>query len=318
VVRVRVQMRQLANDIASAAELGRLDDRLAAALNDSSVVVGYWFENERRFVSRFGVPIERVPADPGDTQVTIERDGRQIAAIWHRPGTGPAAIRNELTPSLLVALDNERLEAVGLANLKSVQTSRARLVALQQEQRRQVERDLHDGLQQRILAIVFDLSRARVAADAVGEPRRSRWLAHAEALSLSMIEEVRRLARGIYPAILNQAGLAPALSSLADEAPIPIAVSVRQASRFPQQVETNAYQIIADVLAAAVRDGATSFSVTVEQIGADLAIDIGHDGATTPVDVRLLDRIAAAGANLTVDASGAPPGRRVVVAIPCA
>lgn len=317
VVRVRVGMRQLAHDIASATELGSLDSRLADALNDRSVVVGYWFESEDRYVSANGRPLASPPADAQQNQVTIERDGQLIAAIWHRGGTEPITIRHELTSSLLVALDNERLHAVGMANLSALRTSRARMVALQEEQRRQVERDLHDGLQQRLLAIVFDLRLAMVAAERIGESRRSGWLAQAEALSLSMVEEVRSLARGIYPAILSQAGLAAALSSLADEAPIPLGVSFRESFRLPQPVETSVYQIIADALADAVRGGASEMAVVIERIGASVAVDVDHDGITTAVAVRLVDRIAAAGGSLTVEPSAHLLGRRLRIALPC-
>lgn len=317
-VRVRVRMRQLANDIASATELGKLDARLSDVLNDPSLVVGYWFESEARYVSASGAPLASPPADADHNHVTIERDGRLIAAIWHRRGIEPAAIRKELKSSLLVALDNERLQAVGLANVSALRASRTRLVAVQEEQRRQIERDLHDGLQQRLLAIVFDLRLARGAAERMGESGRSGWLAHAEGLSLSLVEAVRSLARGVYPAILGQAGLAAALSSLADEAPIPMAVSVDQSLRLPQPIETSVYQIIADALAGAVRGGATGLSVEVEQLGADVAVGIDDDGVATDVPVRLTDRIAAAGGSLTVEASANRSSRRLRIAIPCA
>jgi signal transduction histidine kinase len=292
--------------------------RLANALNDPSVVVGYWFENEARYVSTTGVPLGSSPADAEQRQVTIERGGRPIASIWHRRGIEPRAIRKELTSSLLVALDNERLQAVGMANLRALQTSRARLVEVQGAQRQQVERDLHDGLQQRLLAIVFDLRLARVAAERTGESPRSRWLEQAEDVALAIVEEVRRLARGIYPAILGQAGRAAALSSLADEAPIPMAVSVRPLSRFPQPVETTVYQIIADALADAVGAGAAELSVDVERIGDDVAVAIDHDGSTASVRVRLVDRVAAAGGSLTEEESAHHPGRRIRIALPCA
>ena len=260
---VRVRMRQLAQDIATATELGRLDRRLAGALNDQSLFVGYWFENESRYVSASGTPLEPPPADADRNKVTIERAHQPVAAIWHRRGIEPGTIRNELTASLLVAFDNERLQAVGMANLRALQKSRARLVAVQEEQRRQVERDLHDGLQQRLLAIVFDLRLARVAAERPAANARAKWLAGAEAIALAIVEEVRRLARGIYPAILSQAGLAAALLSLADEAPIPVDVYVTEPLRLSQPVETAIYQIVADALADAVRNGASDLSVAV-------------------------------------------------------
>ena len=89
----------------------------------------------------------------------------------------------------------------------------------------------------------------------------------AEQLALLMIDEVRRLARGIYPAVLSQAGLAAALSSLADEAPIPMDITVSELLRFPPPVETTVYQVVADALADAIRSGATDLSVAVDARG---------------------------------------------------
>jgi signal transduction histidine kinase len=316
VVRVRVRMRQLAVDIATAAELGTLDVRLAHALNDQSLVVGYWLESEGHYVSRSGMPLESPPAG-AERKVTIERRGHPIAAIWHRQGVEPSAISNELTPSLLVALDNERLQATGEANLRELRTSRSRLVAVQEAQRRQVERDLHDGIQQRLLAIVFELRLARVTAERSGDEQRSEWLARAETLSLALVEEIRRLAHGIHPAILSQAGLAAALSSLAEDSPIPMTVSVERSVRLTQTLETTVYQVIADALVDAVQAGAGELSVAVRLIDANVVVEVDHDATAAPVRVRLLDRIAAAGGSLSVEESNGGLGKRLRVALPC-
>jgi signal transduction histidine kinase len=318
VLRLSLRMRRLTQDVTTAAELGRLDVQMANALDDPSVVVGYWYENEAGWVSTTGMPLDQPPAAADQSRLTIERGGRPIAAIWHRRDIDPRAIRNELTSSFLVALDNERLQAVGMANLRVLRGSRARLVSEQEAQRRQVERDLHDGLQQRLLAIVFDLRLARVAAERMGDRPRSRWLEQAEALALAIVEEVRRLARGIYPAILVQAGLAAALSSLADEAPIPMSVSVGPMPRLPPSLEATIYQLVAEALTDAVRGGAAELTVTVGRAENDVVVVIDHDGSTASVRVRLVDRIAAAGGSLIDETSADDGGRRLRIALPCA
>ncbi|HEX5827768.1 MAG TPA: histidine kinase [Candidatus Limnocylindrales bacterium] len=317
VLRLRLRMRRLAGDVASATALGRLDVQMANALGDPSVVVGYWHESEAGWVSAAGMPRDPPPADADHGQLTIERGGKPIAAIWHRGDIDPGAIRKELTSSFLVALDNERLQAVGMASLRLLRESRARLVSEQEVQRRQVERDLHDGLQQRLLAIVFDLRLARAAAERIGDRSRSRWLEQAEGLALALVEEVRRLARGIYPAILGQAGLAAALSSLADEAPIPMSVSVGPVSRLPPSLEATVYQVVAEALADAVRNGAAHLTVTVDHAGDDVALLIDHDGFMASVRLRLVDRVAAAGGRLIDETSGESGGGRLRIALPC-
>ena len=158
------------------------------------------------------------------------------------------------------------------ANLLALQASRARLVEIQEEQRRQVERDLHDGLQQRLLAIAIDLRSARVAAARAGDVEGARLLADAEARALALVDAVRRMAHGIHPAILTGAGLAAALTSLAEESPIPSQVSIADPERLPANTETSVYQVVVAALSDAVRRGATDMSVVVERAGVDVAV----------------------------------------------
>lgn len=317
-LRVRIRLRQLARDAASATELGRLDLRLASSLGDRSVVVGYWHEGEGSWVTASGTPVKDPAADSAQGRVRIERAGRPIATVWHRRDIEPQAIRKELTSSFLLALDTERLQAVGMANLRLLQASRARLVTSQETQRRQVERDLHDGLQQRLLSIVFDLRLARAGAERGGDRPRSRWLEQAEMRTLAIVDEVRKLARGIFPAVLSQAGLAAALSSLADEAPIPMTVSVEPMTRLPQRLEVTVYQVVADALADAVRGGASELSVAVVRVTDEVGVMIDHDGAAGAVRLRLVDRVAAAGGSLVDEVAAELPGRRLRIALPCA
>ena len=153
---------------------------------------------------------------------SLEQGGKRVAVIGHRPGLDPETLTAELGPSVLVALDNERLRAARLTQLRELRASRARVVAVEDAERRRIERDLHDGAQQRLLAILMDLRAAHQAASRDGEQASADALAEAEALAQAAIEELRRIARGIYPVVLGQAGLLPALRSLADEASVPL------------------------------------------------------------------------------------------------
>jgi signal transduction histidine kinase len=316
-VRVRVRLRQLADEIVTAAELGSLERRLARAFGDEQLIVAYWLADEGRFVSSSGLPVERPPGID-DAEMAIERGGKLIAAIWPGGRLDRAAISTELTPSFLVALDNERLQAAGLANLHELQSSRARLMTIQQEQQRRVERDLHDGIQQRALAVVFDLRLARNAVQRRRARSAAAWLARAEALALSLVDEVRRLAHGIHPAVLSQAGLAAALSSLADEAPIPLTVSIDPALALPAPTEAVVYRVIVDALADAVRRGAAELSVGIERHPDAVTVAIDHDGVRASPPMRLVDRIAAALGSLSVDESEQFTGNRMRVTLPCA
>jgi signal transduction histidine kinase len=317
-LRVRIRMRRVADDIASAAGPGSLETRLADALNDDSVVVGYWLPDEERYVSDTGVSLDAANAETVGSHTAIERDGNPVATIWHRADIDAGAIRAEITPTVLIALDNERLQAVGLANLRSLRASRARIVTVQEQERRRIERDLHDGVQQRLLAIAVDLRLAVGAAKRDGDAAGTERLTHAETVALSAVEEVRLLARGIHPAVLSQAGLGPALASLADEAPIPMAVSTDRAARLPATVEAAVYQLVVDALSDAVRLGAEDFSVAVVSADAEVVVDIDHDGeASSPWPVRLADRVAAAGGLLAVESGTGRSGRRIRAALPC-
>ena len=319
VLRLRVRMHRVANDIASASAPDTLETRLAEALHDDAVTIGYWLSDEARYIGADGDPFVDQPFGSGRSLTSIERDGKAVAVISHRAGLEGTAVTAEVTPSMLVALDNERLQAVSLANLRSLRASRARIVTVEEEERRRVERDLHDGAQQRMLAIAFHMRLARLTAERVGEGGRAERLGRAEALALTAVEGLRRLARGIHPAILSQAGLAPALASLAEEAPIAMTVSMHGEVRLPATIEAAVYQLVIDALSDAVRLGAGELSVTIVPDPVTVAVEIDHDGDPSPLlPLRLTDRVAAAGGALAVDAGIDGSGRRIRAALPCA
>ena len=175
---------------------------------------------------------------------------------------GPA-LEREIGSAARLAVENERLQAEVLAQLEDLRASRARIVETGDAERRRLERDLHDGAQQRLLALSYDLRLARAAAEAEGDREHATLLASAGDEAQAALGELRELAHGIYPAILAEAGLAPALATLADEAPLPVELGEVPPERYGAPVETAAYLTVAEAIADAAGRRATFVSVDV-------------------------------------------------------
>ncbi len=172
---------------------------------------------------------------------------------------------------LAVSLDNAQLYA-------ELATSRARIVAASDEARRRIERDMHDGAQQRLVHTIIMLKLARRAlGDADGEVAEfvAESLDHAE----RAIREIRELAGGIHPRILSLGGIGPALETITDRSPIPVTVDVHTAGRLPERVEVTAYYVVSEALTnAAKRSGASVVQVTGDTTHGELRLRISDDG----------------------------------------
>lgn len=266
-----------------------------------------------------------LPAGDGDRAVALlEREGGPIGAIVHDATMldDPALVRT-VGAAVALAVDNERLQDDLRLQLEEVRASRARIVEAGDAERQRIERDLHDGAQQRLVALAVSLRtiRARLGADAPA-PVVSELNAAGD-LVKAAIGEVRELARGLDPSILRAAGLAAAIESLADHSPIPVRVTIDLDSRLPAKAETAAYFVAAEALAnAAKHSAASAVTVTANRTGDVLnleVVDNGRGGALVEGSgIRgLADRIAAVGGTLTV-ASPPGAGTRVAASIPCA
>ena len=209
------------------------------------------------------------------------------------------------------------------ARLQSVTASRAAAVDLAAEDRRQIERDLHDGVQQRLVSLAMDLGRAKEKLDT--DPEQAKELvgeAHEEAKRA--ITEVRDLARGIHPAVLTDRGLDAALSALAARSAVPVDVRVDVAERPPASVEAAAYFVVSEALANVAKHAkATRASATVRRSGDRLTIQVQDDGSggATVVDgsglAGLRDRVGALDGELhLLSPEGGPTV--LMVEIPCA
>ena len=171
-----------------------------------------------------------------------------------------------------LAVENEALRAEALAQLEELKASRARIVEAGDTARRRLERNLHDGAQQRLLALSYDLRLAQAEARA---GRRDALIAVLDAAggeTASALEELRELAQGIHPAILSEAGLAPALQTLADEAPLPVELEDVAPERLTPAVETTAFVTVSEAIEDAARRRATFLAVRVDRKDARLII----------------------------------------------
>jgi signal transduction histidine kinase len=218
------------------------------------------------------------------------------------------------------ALENERLQAELRAQLAELRDSRARIVRAGDEERRRLERDLHDGAQQRLHGIGMALQLLRRSVTA-GDGAVS-LLDETEEEVQAALRELRELARGIHPAVLTDLGLADALRTLAERAPMPVDVAA-DTGRFPPEVETAAYFIVAEALANIAKHArASRATVVVERQGALVRIEVRDDGVGGADAARgsglsgLVDRAGALDGRLFVDS---PPGEgtRVVAELPC-
>jgi signal transduction histidine kinase len=259
----------------------------------------------------------------GDPAFAVRHGGNLLGAIT--VGMPPQEPMTPATERLLIDLSAQTglvLRNVGL--VEELQRSRQRLVTSQDEARRRLERDLHDGAQQRLVTLSLDLQRARERAGASGDAELTTRLDAAEQELSRSLAELRELARGIHPAILTQNGVGAALRSLAERSAVPVELRSVPEGRFSPEVEATAYFIVSEALANVVKHAEASRAwVTVEDRDDRLAIEVGDDGVGGATmnggsGLRgLADRVEAVGGRIDVR-SDPGAGSTVHAEIPCA
>ena len=301
-IRTRVQRRavaRIATSLGEAPPPGSLQAALARAVGDPKLQIAYWLPAFRHFVDANGRPVAEPAAGRGRATTVLVRDGRQVAVVVHTAALPD--LEPELGAAVQLALENERLQAEALAQLDQLRASRVRIVETGDLERRRLERDLHDGAQQRLLALSYDLRLAHAQAQADGDMVTGSLLTRATDQAQATLEELRELAHGIYPAILTEAGLAAALATLADEAPLPVELHTVAEGRYPAAVETAAYLLVAEALDDAAGRGASHAIVSTLQDGRRLAVTVQDDGTDrTSSMVQLADRVGAQDGRLEV------------------
>jgi signal transduction histidine kinase len=300
--RGRIQHRAVAQIVTSLGEApppGSLEAALGKALGDPKLQIAYWLPNSRRYVDASGQPVAEPVATTGRVVTTLVRDGRRVALVSHAAGV--PEIERELGPAVRLALENERLQAEGLAHLAELRASRTRIVETGDAERRRLERDLHDGAQQRLLAVSYDIRLARTNADADGDVQTGSFLASALDGAQAALDELRELAHGIHPAILEEAGLAAALATLADTAPLQVQLRDVAEERYSSSVEAAAYLLVVEAVEDAAARGATHADVTATRVDERLVVIVQDDGSErTSEMVRLADRVGALDGSLEI------------------
>ena len=300
--RTRVQRRAVARIVTTLGEAppaGTLESALGRALGDAELQIAYWLPTSRRYVDANGQPVPEPVATAGRVVTTLVRDERRVALVSHAAGLPDIA--TEMGPAFRLALENERLQAEGLGQLAELRASRARIVETGDAERRRLERDLHDGAQQRLLAVSYDIRLARANADADGDVETGSTLAAALDGGQDALDELRELAHGIYPAILGEAGLAAALATLADTAPLQVEIRGVADERYPFFVETAAYLLVVEAVEDAAARDATYAAVTATRSDGQLVVIVQDDGSErTSEMVRLVDRVGALDGRLEV------------------
>jgi signal transduction histidine kinase len=303
-----------------------LRDALARALGDPGLELFFWLPERGEFVDPTGA-VASLPLDDSGHAVTIlEHQGEPLGAIVHDPslleepeliGAAGAAAR--------LALENARLHAQTRAQLQQVRDSRRRIASAADDERRRIERNLHDGAQNRLLALALELSAAqrRLGAEDSADPEVEQLLAASVDELQSTVEELRTLARGLHPTVLTEYGLAAALEALTERCSVPVKLDVCD-GRLPAEVEATAYFVVSEALSNVVKHAhARSASIAVRHEGEWLAVEIADDGGGGARATGggsglqgITDRVEALGGRLQIQSGRS--GTRITAEIPCA
>ena len=291
---------RIATSLGQAPPPGSLQAALARAVGDPDLKIAYWLPDSQRHVDANGRPVAEPVAAPGRAITALVRDGRRIAVVSHTAALPD--LERQIGAAVRLALENERLQAEVLAQLDDLRASRVRVVETGDAERRRLERDLHDGAQQRVLALSYDLRLARTRAQADGDAQTGSLLTEATVHAQAALRELRELAHGIYPAVLAEAGLGPALAPLADAAPLPVEIHDVAEGRYPAGVETAAYLVVAEALDNADGRGASHTIVSVVRHEGRLVVTAEDDGSDRKVAMgQLADRVGTLDGTLAVE-----------------
>ena len=301
---------------------GRLRDELARALGDPSIELVYWLPDGERFVDARGRTVQLPAPGSGRGVTRIEREGGLVAAIVHDALDFEKEL-DAIGAAAAIALENERLDAELRAKVAELRDSRSRMLRVGLEERRRLERDLHDGAQQRLVSMALGM---RLARDKMREDpdAAERMLDGAGAELDAALEELRELARGIHPAVLSDRGLDAALETLARRAPLPVELNRDSYERLPESIELAAYFVVSEALTNVAKYADASHAkVNVARRNGKLLVEVADDGVggADPdhgTGLRgLADRLAVIEGRLEVDS---PPGEGTTIRarIPCA
>ena len=300
-----------------------LRDALSRTLRDPSLSLAYWVPEFGKYAGLDGRPIELAAEDSGRAMTLIDREGVPVAALLHDPSLqDEPELLAAATAGAGIALENARLHVELRARLVELRGSRARMVDVANKERQRLERDLHDGAQQRLVALSLELS--LLGGELAGEAEAQDRLTRARHEIAASLAELREIARGIHPAVVSGHGLAVALEQLAALAPVPVRLTVQTNGRLPEAVEVAAYYLVCESLANVGKYARASLAtVDVNRENGAVLVEVtdnGVGGADTERGSGLrgiADRVEALDGRLRVW-SPAGGGTRIRAEIPCA
>jgi signal transduction histidine kinase len=302
---------------------GDLRDALARALHDPSLTLAHWLPDFEAWVDADGAQITLPTDDSNRATTPIQRNGDRVAVLVHDTVLDDEPeLLQAVSAAADIGLENARLNAELRARLDDLRGSRGRVIAAGQNERQRLERNLHDGAQQRLIALALHLRRLGRRFEYDAEAKAGLDQAQREiALSLA---ELRDISRGLHPAVVTAHGLPVALESLVALGPVPTQLAVTLDRRLAEGLEVAAYYVVGESLANIGKHAqATSATVAVACRNGDLVVEVVDDGVGGADTERgsglrgLADRIEALGGRLRVW-TPAGGGTRVRAEIPCA
>lgn len=310
-------LRQILSASLERRSLPDLEATLRRPLGDPSLRLAFWQSGKRSWTDEEGGEVEAPEPGSGRSLTVVERNGRPAVAVVHdaQLGDDPELVQAAGAAALL-AHDNFELEAAWSQAVRDLHRSRARLAAASVAERQKLERDLHDGAQQRLLALLINLALARELDDAALRQK----LRELEVALEDAIDELRELAHGIYPTVLTDLGVAEALRSAAVHAPKTVTVTGKLGRHAPE-IEAAIYYCCLEGLQNAMKHAGPSarISIRLEESDDELRFEVRDDGAgfAEPTEGRgrgignVRDRLAAIGGRIELDSE---PGRGTVMA----
>jgi signal transduction histidine kinase len=296
---------------------------VARALRDPSLTLAYWLPEFETWADLDGTPVS-LPNDEETRSATlIDRNGAPVAALIHdRALDEEPELLQAVGAAASIALENARLQAELAARLEEVRGSRARVIEAGQKERQRLERNLHDGAQQRLVALSLELS--LLEQQLVEQPEAITRLDDARREIARSLDELRDVARGIHPAVLTGHGLEVALEQLAVRGPVPVQLAVDIQGRLAEPVEVAVYYVVSESLANIGKHArATSARVEISRAEGNVVVEVVDDGIGGADTERgsglrgLADRVESLEGRLRVW-SPVGGGTRLRAEIPCA
>lgn len=299
-----------------------LRELLAHALRDPTLSLIYWLPQYGSWADKDGNPATLPEPDSGRRITLVEQDGEPVAALVYDATLGEEPeLLEAVSAAAGIALENGRLEAELRARLQELQGSRSRVVEAQQNERRRLERNLHDGAQQRLVALALELG--LLAEKANNDPATQDRLQRARSEVSESLDELRDIARGLHPAVVSGHGLAVALESLVAATPLEVQLNTDGLPRLSEPLEVAAYYVVSESLTNAAKHAqAKRVTVDVGVTDGTLIAEIVDNGIGGADSERgtglrgLADRVEALNGRLRVW-SAAGSGTRVRAEIPC-